>query len=708
MTRQELYARKEKKLKQIKYKYCFYDDYNYKILKNICYKTKFSVHNNTYNDCIMMIDTETSKSKHNKTYVDSKGRLKYEPVDNYVVAWTLSIRAVSHNICTLYGRTPTELVECLNRILDIFQGEETYIYVHNLSYDWWFIRKFLFQAWHLPTYQLNTKSHYPVLIEFENGVKLKDSLILAQRSLDKWALDLNVEHKKAVGYWDYDLIRNQDTPLTSEELTYIECDTLAGVECIDATCQTLKCNISTIPLTSTGIIRRDIIRLAKKNKQRDLFLRLVPSFDQQDTLECIYHGGYTHAHFDVIGWLMENVEAYDFASSYPFVMLSEKYPMEKFTPCPDADVDYITGKADEYAFIFKLQCFDIEFDDKFVMPTLQTSKCFKIVDGVQDSGRLLSASYCEIYLNEIDLKIIKEHYHLTPTNSIVSECEFAYKDYLPRWLTDYIFERFKAKTELKGVEGKERLYNIEKTKINGVYGCHVQKPLQPEIKEDYEFGDFYNEKKPLEELKEDYEKYVNSRNHVLPYQWGVWVTSYAFYNLFQLGKCCKEWIYSDTDSCYGSGWDEKKLKVYNDNCIAKLEANGYGGVEHNGKVYYLGVAELDGKYDKFITLGAKKYATSKDGKVKITVAGVPKKTGAKCLKDDILNFKHGLIFDGKTTGKLTHMYISKEDIYIDENGNECGDSVDLFPCDYLLSETILEDVDFDYINTEEITITEVE
>ena len=705
MTRQELYKLKEEKINKLTYVFYHYKKYNYNILKNICYKSKFSIHKGTYNDCIIMIDTETSKSKENETYIDNKGRLKYKPVDNYVVCWTLSIRACSHNICTLYGRKPSELIECINNILEIFKGEETFIYVHNLSFDWWFLRKFIFKSWGLPKYQLNTKSHYPILIEFENGVKLKDSLILAQRNLEKWAEDLNVEHKKAVGSWDYNVIRNQDTPLSKEELHYIENDTLAGVECIDVTMKMLKCNISNIPLTSTGIIRRDIIKLAKENKQRDLFLRMVADFETQDVLECIYHGGYTHANFDVIGWLLNDVEAYDFASSYSFVMLTEKYPMERFTPEPDADLEYILSKAEKKAFIFKLELFDVEFDEKYVMPSLQSSKCFKIVNGVEDSGRILSADYVQIYLNEMDLQVIAKHYHLTNKNSVISECQSAYKDYLPRWLTDYIFERFKAKTQLKGVEGKERLYNIEKTKINGIYGVHVQKPLQPDIIEDYEASDFYVDSSTLDSQKEKYDKYIKSRNHVLPYQWGVWVTSYAFYNLFQLGACCDDWYYSDTDSCYGSNWNTKKLEAYNNKCIEKLKANGYGGVEHNGRIYYLGIAEPDGSYNKFITLGAKKYSVEKDNKVKITVAGVPKKKGAKCLNDDITKFKHGLIFDGKTTGKLTHGYMSVEEIYIDERDNEVGDSVDLFPCDYLLSESILQDVDFDYINTEEINLS---
>ena len=44
------------------------------------------------------------------------------------------------------------------------------------------------------------------------------------------------------------------------------------------------------------------------------------------------------------------------------------------------------------------------------------------------------------------------------------------------------------------------------------------------------------------------------------------------------------------------------------------------------------------------------------------------------------------MFDGETTGKLTHFYVYVDDIYIDEDGNEIGDSIDLQPCDYKLDE----------------------
>ena len=110
---------------------------------------------------------------------------------------------------------------------------------------------------------------------------------------------------------------------------------------------------------------------------------------------------------------------------------------------------------------------------------------------------------------------------------------------------------------------------------------------------------------------------------------------------------------------------------------------------HKGREYWLGIAETDGdadKYTEFKYMGAKRYCgrNLETGKLKITVAGVPKKKGALCLHDDINEFHKGKIFDGATTGKTTHYYFNVEEIYIDENGNETGDSISLTPCDYRL------------------------
>ena len=190
---------------------------------------------------------------------------------------------------------------------------------------------------------------------------------------------------------------------------------------------------------------------------------------------------------------------------------------------------------------------------------------------------------------------------------------------------------------------------------------------------------------------------MKKKTSILNYAWGCWVTSYAFRNVHNLNKCVKPesegglLLYNDTDSCYAHGWDMEKVKAYNDNCLKLLQANGYDSIVIDGHVFTLGQAEnKPGKddYTEFKVMGAKRYAgrNVKDGKIHITVAGVPKKEGAETLKDDLHNFHEKWLFKGTETGKKQHVYFASE-IYIDEDGNETADSIDLLPGDYLLSAT---------------------
>ena len=106
----------------------------------------------------------------------------------------------NRNLITLYGHSPTEFIDCLKQLRDNLPGK-TFIYIfHNLSYDWPFVRKWMLKEFKRPVKQLNTKPLFPLFITFENGITFKDSLSLAQCKLEKWAEDLNVEHKKAVGF----------------------------------------------------------------------------------------------------------------------------------------------------------------------------------------------------------------------------------------------------------------------------------------------------------------------------------------------------------------------------------------------------------------------------------------------------------------------------------------------------------------------------
>lgn len=672
------------------YTMSYWEDWDYSILKKVINITKRAgKYSYRVNDVVIMADTETSKKHKNETItVKEKGFYvdKVVPVENHVVAWSVAIRAFHVNIVTLWGRKPSDCVKCLQRIHESMAGDKTHVYFHNLTYDWQFLRKFIFRDWGFPSEQLNTKSHYPINIEFENGIILKDSLILAQRSLDKWASDLKVPHQKAVGKWRYDKIRGQAENFNKWELEYIEHDVLAGVECIDATCLQLHKTIANVPMTATGIPRKDIETLGKANHGHELFEKTALAYDEYMVMSLyVYHGGYVHGNRALIDYLLTgDIICYDFASSYPFQLLANKFPIGQFAPV-NADIDRILRTADDMAYFFKLIMVNPRIKGNIPMPVLQFSKCTVVQNPCLDNGRILGADYVEIWITEQDLILIEEQYKAS--YKTVTNVKGTIKGYLPRWITDYVYKCFTEKTMLKG--GDPVQYSIAKAKVNSIYGMFVQKYLKDELIEDYKTGVYSKQKKISEE---EYAKYLANRNHMLPYQVGCWVTAYAMVNLHRLGECCDLWIYSDTDSVYGKDWNLEKLEAFNVRIRKMLTDNGYGPVIRDGREYWLGVAELDSVSSEFKVLGAKRYCkrTTDDNELHITVAGVPKK-GAACLKDDINKFTAGLVFGHSVTGKMTHSYIYREDIYIDENGCETGDSIDLNGCDYLLDSIWVDD-----------------
>jgi len=666
MTREEI-------VEEIEYRLTYWKEFDYSILSNCSVYTRHNQKEKpTVNDAILFLDTETSKSINRE--------------DNYVVMWTISIRVFHKNLVTLYGKKPSELAECLDVIQENFEGKQTFYYCHNLSYDWTFIRKFLFARFSYPVYQLNTRPHYPIHIEFDNGIILKDSLILFQRTLEKIANDFDVEHKKAIGKWDYDLIRNQDYEYSEDELTYAEFDTLAGAECIDVLMTSLNHKIFSMPWTATGIPRENVRKIGRKNNAHRNFLSQALSLNQLLQAHETYHGGYTHGNRNFYNCVIDdNITAYDFASSYPFVMLSEKYPSEKFMEMDDCSFYDIIEDV-ENAYMFKLIAVKVSLKEyDFPMPVLQYSKCIKCINPVVDNGRILEADYIEIFLTHIDAKIIFSQYNIE--RHICTDVLASYMDYLPRWFTDYVYSLYEDKCKLK--HGDPILYGISKSKLNSCYGLTVEFPLKNDIKEEYESGEYHVSQI---DQQEKYDEFCKKHSTVLNYQTGVFITAYALQNLFELGKCFNGrsadcWIYSDTDSAYGVNWDEEKINAYNENCKRKLRANNYDCVKYNGEEYWLGFATLDGKFSQMKVIGCKRYCVrdAETNELKITVAGVPKKTGVKCLENDIENFRDGFIFSGEKTGKKLHTYIFRDEIFIDENGNEIGDSIDLSPCDYQLS-----------------------
>ena len=415
MKRYQLVALRKKEFEKIEYSRVFWSEFDYSFFKRILtIKQAGRGSNASYNDVIIAADTETSKKKKNDVEYDKRGKKHIVAYPNHVVLWTVSVRVYGCNIVTLYGRKPSDMVRCLARIHRTMNGDKTIIYFHNWPYDYVYLRRFMFKKWGFPDKALNIKPHYPLFTYFKNGIMIKDSLALAQRGLEKWSTDLDIEHKKLVGQYNYNLIRSQFDNIPDDEIKYAEYDTVGLCECIDKTMEALNKRIYSIPYTATGIVREMVRKEGHKHNGNDTFLRRALSFEQYLKALKVYHGGYTHGNRHKIGQIIKmppgkTVKCFDFASSYPFVLLSEKYPDTKFKPTSNRDVAFILKNADSYAYMFKLVIVNYRIkSDNVVMPPISLSKCEKIVNPVCDNGRVLSAAYLEVYINETDLFYIND------------------------------------------------------------------------------------------------------------------------------------------------------------------------------------------------------------------------------------------------------------------------------------------------------------
>lgn len=158
------------------------------------------------------------------------------------------------------------------------------------------------------------------------------------------------------------------------------------------------------------------------------------------------------------GEIQENVTSFDFASSYPFVMVSEKYPASEFKKC---NIKSHLQLLDNLAYIIVVRLTNVK--SKYFNNFISQSKCRKIVNGRYDNGRIIKADEIEIVLTDVDFKLLMKTYDF---DYEFLEVYYSIYDYLPKTLIDFILEKYVKKTELKNVDGKELEYMLTKNLFN--------------------------------------------------------------------------------------------------------------------------------------------------------------------------------------------------------------------------------------------------
>lgn len=585
-----------------------------------------------------------------------------------------------------YGRTWEELEDMMGLITEVLGLDEKTIlpvYVHNLSYEFQFFRKYLPWA---DGGVFAVSERKPIKALTTNGFEFRDSYILSGYSLENTAKNLTkYKVKKMVGDLDYSLIRHHQTPLTAEEMKYCENDIIIILAYIKEQIELHNGDINKIPMTNTGRVRKFVkdncyyTNKSHKKSSKGKFFRysrimsdLTLTLDNYIQCKKAFQGGFTHSNPTLTNKVLKNVDSVDLSSSYPTVMLAEKFPMSR-----PKKVEVKT--IEELKKLFSKNCvlFDVKFTglkNKLGFESyISESKCFNKKGVESYNGRVLNAEEITTTITDIDFKIIESVYSWE--SIAVNNVQAFLKNYLPKSICESILELYKNKTTLKDVKGYETEYLLSKGMLNSVYGMCVT----DFIKDDnlYQQDDW--NVSPVN-ATEKIDQYNKSKGRFLYYPWGLWVTAYARANLWSLIlKTGKDYIYSDTDSVKMLNYEKYVpfIKKYNDligeklkNMMKhhKLDLELLTPKSKDGKVKPLGVWDYEGHYDKFKTLGAKRYLIQQGDSFYLTVAGLSKQNGMNYLIEKTKGdsekifklFNDQLYIPASRTGKMTHTYIDEE------------------------------------------------
>lgn len=613
------------------------------------------------------IETTSYYLLNNKVYAGvTYNNLNEEQKEDAIPQSCMYIWMFGINDKVYYGRTWDEFVEFIEE-LELNVPDKKIIFVHNLSFEFQFLKS---------VFKVNNvfarKSHKVIRCELEDyNIEFRCSFTMSNCALASLPRLYKLPVEKKVGDLDYSKLRTSITELTDKEMGYCEYDCLVVYYYILQELETYE-RIDKIPLTNTGHVRKELKDEVMEDYSYRNKVRRSINIDPHVynlLVEC-FAGGYTHANWIHADEIIENVDSWDFTSSYPYVMVTHKFPSSEFKKC---NIKTLKDLNNRFAYILIVKFKDLKC--KYYNNYISMSKCRYIKGARYDNGRIIQADEIEIVLTDIDFKLILDMYDCTYE---ITESYFSFYNYLPIQYIKFILKKYVNKTKFKGVEGKELEYMKEKNRFNSLYGMTVTNTIRDRVE--------YDDEKGWEEIPLTNEEIVSSleeekKKAFLSFAYGVWVTAYARNNLLKnVIKLDEYVIYCDTDSMkLCPGYDKKVIEDYNDFVKRKIEfvakkldidIENFAPLDTKGKKRMLGVFDADEHYDRFITQGAKKYAFEIDGKIGITVAGVPK-TGAKQLKK-LEDFKDDLVFEFENTNKNLLFYCEdmKEVVITDYQGKE--------------------------------------
>lgn len=468
----------------------------------------------------------------------------------------------------VYGRTGAELKRFLNRLADAIGLTLNYriaVYIHNAKFDLSFLKLDIdLSARPGERSDFIARSTRQIIrCNLEYLYEMRDSAVYTEMPLEMMGHEIGLLKLSE----DYAQIRTPETPLAVESLQYCGRDAQ-----ILARYYAVECGhyggVGNTPLTATGKVERCITECFTKRSKfwrpgelariigsKQLKTKFKPSQkkptptekDLQEIerdrvimsmLRSAFFGGYCYADDAQSGCKYHNlVASADIDASYASVMLTERFPVDRFLPydiprnkAEEMQMMLGTGKYTGKALLIHVKFYGLKARIKGmgVLPSwIRFNLGYNGMIRNKKGTRIEYVSEIELILTDVDYRQIVRFY----TCQGIEIIDVMASNYggLPEYITDAIIllyvNKQAAKSEIKKLRHlnaasleDEIQYMRKKTMVARMYGVFVKDPMRM----NYDFDPEKHIVKPLGVEQAD----TNFYDKVL-YQWGVWVAAHA-------------------------------------------------------------------------------------------------------------------------------------------------------------------------------------
>lgn len=231
-----------------------------------------------YKNILCAFDIETSNIRYQNN------------LEAVMYIWQLAIG--SDDSAVIIGRTWREFIRIVNLLQDQCGDNEYFIvFVHNLSFEFQFLKTVL----SFDPESVFCLDDRKILRAVSGHLEFRCSYLQTNQSLSGFTRDYHALHQKLSGDdFDYSIKRLPWSKLTDEELSYCVNDVLGLIEAMKNRMESGGDDINTLPLTSTGYVRRRV-KKAMRTYYRPKIISLQPDEELYRALRAAFRGGDTHA-----------------------------------------------------------------------------------------------------------------------------------------------------------------------------------------------------------------------------------------------------------------------------------------------------------------------------------------------------------------------------------------------------------------------------